>query len=655
MMRIRLFLSLAFLFLVANSAFAYPQTSVGAIHAFVTEASGNLRIYSSHWSTGLLVSVQIDDRIYTNNGAATGARRFAPAIMGQLHDTVALRWTTPDSVDVDLRCYPYDKDLIVSVGFTNHSPVDHACAAQVLQSYSVAETTAPYLGTDRDYSNLAREIPAKGQSGKPRLFVLAKSDIGVGPNTTGWHTGAMFSGTGLPFLGPSHLYFGVWSALAVTAFGPPTQLPTGCDGGLLLVWDPVMVAPDATAPICLWSLTDDVYCCSSSDVVLLSMSTAVPPFYTHKLNITSTAYSIDQRGVTDPRVVLNVTPSFKILSHHFGGDNVDTLPLAATLIKGTAQVADWQLLNVGSLSAAADATLSVLGSNLNPVYRDGCGFDFQSPKATTLLDFRKPFVTNQSSVSSVGNAPCNTNQYAITVRDTESGIDHATLTGWNFALTAGPYIPGTDSVTFALTVIDTLINGKAEIDIYDRAGNTTILTYNYCSVEDVLPPEVRIEPMKDSSIAVLLERRAWDRGLASFNITTSINATLDSSTLYLSQDSIRFVIRKTDPALDASFCLTATDLAHNTSTVTCWNTAEGRVAGEDSTPLIIDLVFDPDSRRLHVGAMDGQYTCDVYDILGRLQLHNYDHSIDLSGLTAGTYIVRAIGGGAAAVKRIRVR
>lgn len=625
--------------LVPVVAEAYPTTSVGDMHATVISDRGELRIASVRWVTRLLTSVKVDGIVYTNNPSAQNTHPFTSTTIGHLRDTIVVRWTTPALVNAELRCYSYANDLMLSLSVTNRTTENHACAAQILQSYAVQGTTAPFLATDRDFSNLARQIPAIGQSQTPRLFTLTESDIRTDPYEPGVMTGAVFNASGVSLLGPDNLYFGVWSALAVTAFGPPSQLPIGCDGGILLVWNPRPVGSQSSATIAKWVVSDDVGACSSSDAVILSRSTAVEPFVTGVFTITSVSHSIDQRGLTNARAVLSVQDPLQILTLHSAGTNSDTIAYRGDLQKGAAFVAEWKVMDHGG--PAADLALNVIGDNLSPFFHGGCTFAARGPISTSATDNGAPMIASIETSGSANGSACNAHEYRIAVRDTESGIDHFDWSGSNFTVTSDAFIPGTDSTLILANVVNPNADGAATITIFDRAQHVTSRSLTYCSVEDLLPPEVRIVSSVDSAEFVLLERRPSDRGLDHFTVTTSTNAAIDSTTLFASLDSERFVVRVVDATYPATFCLSVTDRAHNTTRDTCWYFASSSVETSDRTH---EVMIAPNPARGTVTISSEPCTIELYDLLGHrvmAQRSPSEISIDVGTLPRGAYIIRA--------------
>jgi hypothetical protein len=196
-------------------------------------------------------------------------------------------------------------------------------------------------------------------------------------------------------------------------------------------------------------------------------------------------------------------------------------------------------------------------------------------------------------------------------------------------------------------VIDPFKDGAATVTFFDRSSHSTTRTYTYCSVEDTSPPLIQVHGSSDSALIVILENRPADRGVNFFSPSSHVNAKLDSSTLYQSIDSVSFVVRRLDPFHDATFCLSATDRAGNTSQAACWTTVANDVR-IPPTEAHIQITPNPARDNLKV-VMDGVQISEisVLDLLGRSMLTaapslSGAQDIDISSLAAGFYIVRIV-------------
>jgi hypothetical protein len=402
-----------------------------------------------------------------------------------------------------------------------------------------------------------------------------------------------------------------------------------------------------------WVVSDDIGACSSSDAVILSRSTAIDPFSTGVFTVSSVSHSIDQRGLTNARAVLSAQDPLQILTLHYGGPTSDTIPYRGDLQKGSAFVADWKVMDHGG--PATDLALNVIGDNLSPLFRSGCALAARGPVSTSAADNGSPLVAIESS-GSVNGSACNAREYTITVRDNESGIDHLDWNGSNFKVTADEFIPGTDSIVILASVVNPKVDGAATITVFDRAQHVTSRNLTYCSVQDLLPPVVRIDTARDSAVITILERREWDRGILGFNVTHRDNAAIDSTTMYQSVDSMRFVVRVIDASRAATFCLTATDFANNTSNELCWLRETKGVADERETQIIL-LAPNPAANALTL-SVPTPATLEILSVLGATVYHGDvegSQTIDIRSLAAGSYIARIRTGDSTISRRFVVR
>jgi hypothetical protein len=128
-------------------------------------------------------------------------------------------------------------------------------------------------------------------------------------------------------------------------------------------------------------------------------------------------------------------------------------------------------------------------------------------------------------------------------------------------------------------VIDTMQNGSITLRIQDTADNYIDTTFIYCTVEDTIPPNVRIDKMVNGVrgwTVTVTEINPWDRGIDTIKVVSPINVSYTQPVV--SKNPITYIttfdVLVADSTKNASFCVEAKDLrdiGRNWSASSCAN------------------------------------------------------------------------------------
>jgi hypothetical protein len=282
--------------------------------------------------------------------------------------------------------------------------------------------------------------------------------------------------------------------------------------------------------------------------------------------------------------------------------------------------------------------------------------------------YTDPVTTVLSRTGSYDGSICNTRCTEVVAFDTGKiripvlSVAADTLT--NMRLSIAPNHAGADSTFYTVCVIDSLLNGSAEITVTDTLGNSSIEQYEYCTIPDTLPPTITISG--DTTVAgfkfYIRDDRPWDRGLDSIHIDTMFNVSLDSvpPNNLMGSSSYALAAHIINMSLSAFICLYAVDEAGNISNDTCVLYAVPQGVTPTQIEPISLSIFPSPMESVTTILLSGASAADVeiFDVLGR----EVDHfSIDGSyewqttALPSGTYIVRAVVNGASDAQTLTKR
>ncbi len=185
----------------------------------------------------------------------------------------------------------------------------------------------------------------------------------------------------------------------------------------------------------------------------------------------------------------------------------------------------------------------------------------------------------------------------------------------NMRLSIAPNHAAADSTFYSVCVIDSMLNGSAEITVTDSLGNSAIQQYEYCTIADTHAPLVQLLYCNDSAgtpcIYQVSDTQAWDRGLDTVYFTNVKNISIGLDTAPV--DGSRIATFAT--VGNGSFCVTAIDLAGNRFDTCFGNTASVSVPA----PIAISLSISPNPTSGDVSiSIEGAPSADVeiFDVLG---------------------------------------
>jgi hypothetical protein len=211
----------------------------------------------------------------------------------------------------------------------------------------------------------------------------------------------------------------------------------------------------------------------------------------------------------------------------------------------------------------------------------------------------------------------------------------------NMTLSIAPNHAGADSTFYSVCVVDSMVDGSAEITVTDTLGNSAIEQYEYCTIADTHAP--RLDQIlcidSESCSYQISDTQAWDRGLDTIYFTNVNNVLISPP------DSIHGLGVITFNADGyGRFCITAIDLAGNKFDTCFGNTAS--VSLTPSTPSTLSVSPNPTSGDVSI-FISGSPSADVeiFDVLGREVDRfrvNGSYDWETGSLPVGTYIVRAV-------------
>ena len=260
--------------------------------------------------------------------------------------------------------------------------------------------------------------------------------------------------------------------------------------------------------------------------------------------------------------------------------------------------------------------------------------------------YSNPVTTILNRTGSYDGSLCNTRCTDVVTFDTAStripvlSVVADTLS--NMRLSIAPNHAGADSTFYTVCVVDSLLNGSAEIAVTDSLGNTTIEEYSYCTIADTHAPLVQegicIDTVGGPCTYLVSDTQAWDRGLASIVFTNLNGVQVTKPDKVYGLGVIEFSVFGS-----GSFCITATDLAGNKFD-TCFGTTAS--VSVPATPTIsLSVSPNPTSGDVSI-FIEGAPSADVeiFDVLGREVDRfsmNGSYEWETDGLPSGTYIIRA--------------
>jgi hypothetical protein len=231
----------------------------------------------------------------------------------------------------------------------------------------------------------------------------------------------------------------------------------------------------------------------------------------------------------------------------------------------------------------------------------------------------------------------------------------------NMALQAPSFTASRDSVSFAVCVTDSLINGSFTIRIRDSAFNFIDTSFSYCTILDSSPPKITWNAAQGTTW-INLELRddgPWDRGLKSYSLKYISNVKFDSalSPIKAGDSAYSLTASIIDSTMSAHFSVQARDVAGNSSIIDTFRyTGTAGVAQSANDQISISIFPNPTSGGTTIwldGAPSAEVT--VMDVLGRtveqFRLEG-SHEWQPALLAPGAYTLRAAVGDAVLFKRI---
>jgi hypothetical protein len=266
----------------------------------------------------------------------------------------------------------------------------------------------------------------------------------------------------------------------------------------------------------------------------------------------------------------------------------------------------------------------------------------------TIIGSDAPVTMILSRTGSYNGSECNMRCTDVVGFDTGAiripvlTITADTLT--NMKLSIAPNHAGADSTFYSVCVVDSMLNGSAEIAVTDSLGNTTIEQYSYCTIADTHAPRldqiICVDTVGGPCSYVISDTQAWDRGLDTIYFTNQKNVTITPPNNVHGLGVAGFSVLGT-----GSFCLTAIDLAGNKFD-TCFGSSVLASVSVSTLPSIsLSVSPNPASGDVSIFIEGAPFAdVEIFDVLGREVDHfqvNGSYDWETGGLPAGTYIIRA--------------
>jgi hypothetical protein len=609
--------------------------------------------------------------IYTNNDQIHGSdiTQLGAATLSQRGDTLVAEWQVTPTVEVRQVAFPVyyqsSGQIVVEFNLTNNTAQPLTAGAQyLLHTWPIGNTGAPFCTEQGGLRRWGR-VNVSSFRYKPFYSLPTVND----PKSFNRFTAGILSDSALHILLPDSITFGDWTTMSQWHYGSPESLPNEqvMDDALLLRWAPVLIPSGATALLgsTSYGVTDPSLCKDSNWVTVTFGDRTFPSvdsFTSTRSTLETFAWNVsaaNSYNYATARLKPNAPIRLLEITDSAGGSTVSLTP--PQLGPGSYGFAAWRILAPPSLTDAQIYSSLNLSISSNPARIEVCPIPI-TIEPLHSKDVVPPTVTEVRS-GSYDHSDCNTRIYRVHVLDTGKGLQAITvLDHQNVSVETSAFSVGDTSAEFMVSVDDSLLDGRATIEVSDAAGNTAEHQYNYCTIRDTLKPEVSIDHViPDVLDVVFTDDRPWDRGLSSQKIVSSCaNCTFQLISMdSIGASSLHYRASRADTSLPSLLCLVVHDLIGNGPVDTC--ITFGPTAGVSlATTHSITVAPNPaqDDVRIRTSGASN-YSVEVLDLLGHSVIEQRSSSentdLDISRLPNGVYILRILEGTAIESRRLVVR
>jgi len=253
-----------------------------------------------------------------------------------------------------------------------------------------------------------------------------------------------------------------------------------------------------------------------------------------------------------------------------------------------------------------------------------------------------------SRTGSYDGSTCNTRVTQLRAYDTGTG--HSTIfvradSTQNMTVSIPKLIA--DTITYTVSVVDSMYDGFAYMSIRDTFGNVMYDTVRYCTIADTHPPQILFF-LSDTIHIQILENRPWDRKLDSV-LVDAITFTVDTSLgvqAVRGKSSVQFTaLPPQQDTIDGYLHIHAVDLANNSTDTTLRFAKWSGITPKSLT--LFRIYPNPSFGVIAIKIADeAARLATLQNLLGRVVAQSTIRGtgeLDISTLAPGTYILRVAG------------